>query len=92
MSNRDLGSKRDQDTLRPLLIEGRSFREAMRLLGWTFARVSEASRAINGQPSDTREGREGRQRKGVARRVNPKREAIHAALREAAARNRAAAR
>ena len=64
---RELGSVADQRALSPLLIEGKTYREAMVLLGWPYGRVSEAARAIKGMDSDSRDGRSLRGRHVEAR-------------------------
>ncbi len=64
---RELGSLVDQRALSPLLIAGKTYREAMVLLGWPYGRVSEAARAIKGMDSDSRDGRSLRGRHVEAR-------------------------
>lgn len=81
MSNNKLGSKRDQEVIRPLLVAGRSYRDCADLLGWKYGRVSEAARATMGMPSDSRDGRTLRARSPRAQSPFAKRLAVLAALR-----------
>ena len=64
---KELGSTQDQRRLSPLLTEGKTYREAMVALGWTYGRVSEAARAIKGLDSDSTTGRSRRDAAKVKR-------------------------
>lgn len=65
MRRRSAGSVEDQDTVRPLIAVGHTLRDIASRLGWSYHRVSEASRAIRGLPS----GNEARKRVPVKAEV-----------------------